>query len=159
MAVKGGDIRPAAHGAAGARTAAAGGVARGQARRRPALGGLPSAARPAQAGNRVGPVAEHQDTGGRGGARICADRPFCAGCHPAPAGDHEDFVMLRRACRAMGTEVELLLDAEPSAESEVAFAHAEREFERLEALLSRFRSDSQLSALNRFGALDAGPDL
>ena len=42
----------------------------------------------------------------------------------------------------MGTEVELLLDAEPGAESEVAFAQAEREFERLEALLSRFRPDS-----------------
>ena len=67
--------------------------------------------------------------------------------------------MLRRAFHAMGTEVELLLDAEPSAESEAVFAHAEREFERLEALLSRFRSDSQLSALNRSGVLDAGPDL
>ena len=67
--------------------------------------------------------------------------------------------MLRRAFHAMGTEVELLLDAEPSAESEVAFAHAEREFERLEAMLSRFRPDSQLSALNRSGVLDAGPDL
>jgi FAD:protein FMN transferase len=67
--------------------------------------------------------------------------------------------MLRRAFHAMGTEVELLLDAEPSAESELAFAHAEREFERLEALLSRFRPDSQLSALNRRGVLDAGPDL
>ncbi len=67
--------------------------------------------------------------------------------------------MLRRAFHAMGTEVELLLDAEPSAESEVAFARAEREFERLEAMLSRFRSDSQLSALNRSGVLDAGPDL
>ena len=31
--------------------------------------------------------------------------------------------MLRRAFHAMGTEVELLLDAEPSAESELAFAH------------------------------------
>jgi thiamine biosynthesis lipoprotein len=67
--------------------------------------------------------------------------------------------MQRRSFPAMGTQVELLLDAEPSAESEAAFARAEREFERLEALLSRFRPDSELSALNRSGALDAGDDL
>jgi FAD:protein FMN transferase len=67
--------------------------------------------------------------------------------------------MERRSFRAMGTEVELLLDAESSAEGDVAFAEAEREFERLEALLSRFRPDSELSALNRSGVLDAGPDL
>jgi FAD:protein FMN transferase len=67
--------------------------------------------------------------------------------------------MVRRAFPAMGTEVELLLDARPSAESELAFARAEREFERLEALLSRFRPDSELSALNRTGAIDAGDDL
>jgi thiamine biosynthesis lipoprotein len=67
--------------------------------------------------------------------------------------------MQRHTFRAMGTEVEVLLDAEPSAESEPALAGAEREFQRLEALLSRFRPDSELSALNRSGALDAGPDL
>jgi FAD:protein FMN transferase len=67
--------------------------------------------------------------------------------------------MQRRTFPAMGTQVELLLDAEPSAGSEVALARAEREFERLEALLSRFRPDSELSALNRTGRLDAGFDL
>jgi FAD:protein FMN transferase len=67
--------------------------------------------------------------------------------------------MLRRSFPAMGTQIELLLDAEPSAEGELAFARAEREFERLEALLSRFRPDSQLSALNRLGSFDAGDDL
>jgi thiamine biosynthesis lipoprotein len=59
----------------------------------------------------------------------------------------------------MGTEVELFLDVGPSAGSELAFGRAEREFERLEALLSRFRPDSELSALNRAGTLDAGEDL
>ncbi len=59
----------------------------------------------------------------------------------------------------MGTEIELLLDTHPSAESELAFARAEHEFGRLEALLSRFRPDSELSALNRIGAIDAGGDL
>lgn len=67
--------------------------------------------------------------------------------------------MQRRSFSAMGTQVELLLDTPPSAGSEVALARAEREFERLEALLSRFRPDSELSALNRRGALDAGPEL
>ena len=36
---------------------------------------------------------------------------------------------------------------------------AEAEFERLEAPLSRFRPESELSRLNREGAIDAGPDL
>jgi thiamine biosynthesis lipoprotein len=67
--------------------------------------------------------------------------------------------MRRHTFPAMGTEVELLLDAEPSAGGDAALAGAEREFERLEALLSRFRPDSELSALNRLGALDAGDDL
>ena len=40
----------------------------------------------------------------------------------------------------MGTEVECLLDGEPA----VRFAAVEAEFERLEALLSRFRADSEL---------------
>ncbi len=36
---------------------------------------------------------------------------------------------------------------------------AEAEFHRLEALLSRFRDDSELSRLNRDGSIEAGPDL
>src|SRR5581483_7043509 len=67
--------------------------------------------------------------------------------------------MERVAFRAMGTDVELLLDAFPSAESDRALARARAELERLEAALSRFRPDSELSALNRFGALRAGRDL
>ena len=43
----------------------------------------------------------------------------------APADDHEDLVMERRTFHAMGTEVELLLDAPPGAESREAFAAAE----------------------------------
>src|SRR6476646_7500367 len=68
-------------------------------------------------------------------------------------------MMVRRAFSAMGTEVELLLDVHPSAESELACPPPEREFERLEALLSRFRPDSELPALNRIGAIGAGDDL
>ncbi len=67
--------------------------------------------------------------------------------------------MERRSFPAMGTQVELLLDTEPSTESRHALDRAEAEFERLEALLSRFRPDSELWALNRRGALEAGPEL
>ncbi len=67
--------------------------------------------------------------------------------------------MERRTFRAMGTDVELLLDAPPSVESDLALTRAETEFERLEAILSRFRSDSELSALNRDGIARAGHDL
>jgi thiamine biosynthesis lipoprotein len=55
----------------------------------------------------------------------------------------------------MGTEVELLLDGEPGD----AFRTVEREFERLEAIMSRFRTRSELSRLNAAGSIDAGPDL
>lgn len=66
--------------------------------------------------------------------------------------------MIERATfRAMGTDVELLVDAE--GEVGPAFASAQAEFERLEGLLSRFREDSQLSVLNREGSLQAGSDL
>ena len=55
----------------------------------------------------------------------------------------------------MGTTVECLLDGDPRD----GFARVEAEFERLEALLSRFRPESELSRLNREGSLEAGPDL
>ena len=65
----------------------------------------------------------------------------------------------RRSFRAMGTDVELFLAAEPGPAAEAALESAEREFERVEALLSRFRPESELSALNRAGRLEAGDDL
>jgi thiamine biosynthesis lipoprotein len=58
---------------------------------------------------------------------------------------------------AMGTTVECLLESE--AEAAPAFETVETEFERLEAILSRFRLDSELSQLNRAGRLEVGPDL
>jgi len=70
----------------------------------------------------------------------------------------EHALLLRRGFRAMGTDVELLLDAEPGAEAERAFAAAQAAFDRLEALLSRFRTESELSRLNRDGAIEASPD-
>jgi len=65
-------------------------------------------------------------------------------------------VIERRTFRAMGTEIELLVEADGAAG---ALDAAEHEFHRLEALLSRFREDSELSRLNREGSLAAGPDL
>jgi thiamine biosynthesis lipoprotein len=62
----------------------------------------------------------------------------------------------RHRFRAMGTEIELLVEAD---EATTAVAAAEEEFHRLEALLSRFRADSELSRLNAEGSLVAGPDL
>jgi thiamine biosynthesis lipoprotein len=64
--------------------------------------------------------------------------------------------MVRRSFRAMGTEIELLVRAE---EAEEALDASEAEFHRLEALLSRFRSDSELSRLNATGSIEPGPDL
>jgi len=62
----------------------------------------------------------------------------------------------RRTFHAMGTEIELLVDADGADRSLNA---AELEFHRLEALLSRFRDDSELSRLNRDGWIEPGPDL
>ncbi len=64
--------------------------------------------------------------------------------------------MTRRTFKAMGTDIELLVEAE---EPNGALAAAEAEFHRLEALLSRFLPDSELSQLNDQGSLQAGPDL
>lgn len=67
--------------------------------------------------------------------------------------------MQRRTFHSMGTTVELLLAGAPDPSSEDAFDGAEREFERLEALLSRFRPESELSRLNTARRLEAGEDL
>lgn len=65
--------------------------------------------------------------------------------------------MQTRAFRAMGTEVELFLDAD--ADAKPLLDDAEREFHRLEALLSRFRPDSELSRLNAERTRRVGPEL
>lgn len=65
--------------------------------------------------------------------------------------------MERRTFRAMGTDIELIVD--PTDGAVEALDAAEAEFHRLETILSRFREDSQLSRLNRAGAIEACPDL
>ncbi len=67
--------------------------------------------------------------------------------------------MLKHEFRAMGTDVELLLDAEDGEQTRSALRAVEEEFERLEAMLSRFRPESDLSRLNREGKIEAPPDL
>jgi FAD:protein FMN transferase len=64
--------------------------------------------------------------------------------------------MEQRCFRAMGTEIELLVDA---AGADDALDAAENEFHRLESALSRFRDDSELSKLNRLGTIEASDDL
>ena len=67
--------------------------------------------------------------------------------------------MERHEFRAMGTEVEVLLDLPAGPAAERALHGVEGEFARIEAALSRFLPDSELSTLNRRGELKAGPDL
>jgi thiamine biosynthesis lipoprotein len=59
---------------------------------------------------------------------------------------------------AMGTSIEILLEADARDPAE-RFATAEAEFGRLEALLSRFRDDSELTALNDAGRIVASAEL
>jgi thiamine biosynthesis lipoprotein len=67
--------------------------------------------------------------------------------------------MLRERFQAMGTTMELLLDAPEHPGARAALADARDEIERLEALLSRFRPDSEVSRLNRVRRMRVGPDL
>lgn len=64
--------------------------------------------------------------------------------------------MHRRCFGAMGTEVELFLDADEDA---AVLDDVAAELRRVEALLSRFRPDSELSQLNRAGRMRVGPEL
>jgi thiamine biosynthesis lipoprotein len=64
--------------------------------------------------------------------------------------------MARHSFSAMGTTVELFVEAE---EASAELEAAEAEFERLEQVMSRFRPTSELSRLNRAGELDASADL
>jgi FAD:protein FMN transferase len=65
--------------------------------------------------------------------------------------------MERHAFEAMGTTVECFVQADGKGQN--ALEAVEAEFERLEAILSRFRPSSELSRLNREGWIEAGTDL
>ena len=67
--------------------------------------------------------------------------------------------MERRSFPAMGTTIDLVLETEDAGAAQIAFDAAEAEFERLEQIMSRFRPDSELSQLNRRGAIDASQEL
>jgi FAD:protein FMN transferase len=66
--------------------------------------------------------------------------------------------MLRHCFRAMGTTVEALIETEDE-RGPAALLAVGAEFERLEAVLSRFRQESALSRLNRRGRIDGEPEL
>lgn len=67
--------------------------------------------------------------------------------------------MVRERSLAMGTTVELLVDAPDGPLVRAAIAAARAEVARLEGLLSRFRPESELSRLNRARRMRVGPDL
>jgi FAD:protein FMN transferase len=67
--------------------------------------------------------------------------------------------MQRHTFRAMGTTIELLLDTRWAVAAARAFQNVEREFRRLESVLSRFDPRSELSRLNHDGRLVASSDL
>jgi len=60
---------------------------------------------------------------------------------------------------AMGTDFEILLEADLGAKSLASLQMAEAEIRRLDALLTRFRPESELSKLNRHGTLTGSLDL
>jgi thiamine biosynthesis lipoprotein len=66
--------------------------------------------------------------------------------------------MERRRFDSMGTWVECLVEAPPSPALRDALEAVEREFGRLERMLSRFRPDSELSRVNRERFLDDPSD-
>jgi FAD:protein FMN transferase len=67
-------------------------------------------------------------------------------------------VIEAHAFRAMGTDIELLVRSSNGGARDV-FDAVEAEFEHLEQIMSRFRSDSELSQLNRAGTLEVSADL
>jgi FAD:protein FMN transferase len=67
--------------------------------------------------------------------------------------------MERHRFDAMGTWVECLVDAPPRREVGAALRRVEHEFARLEAMLSRFRAESELSRLNRERSIEASDEL
>jgi thiamine biosynthesis lipoprotein len=67
--------------------------------------------------------------------------------------------MTSRSVRTMGTTFTFMVQAEREPELEALIDAAVADVARLEMRLSRFRPDSELSALNRDGRIDAGDDL
>ena len=63
-----------------------------------------------------------------------------------------------RVFSSMGVAVEVILVGS-RADANDAAATVEAEFRRLDAIFSRFREDSELTALNRDGHIDASPEL
>ena len=69
------------------------------------------------------------------------------------------MTIVRHRFRAMGTDIECLLERPRDAPAARAFAAAEAEFARLEACFSRFLPSSELSRLNAAGEAAVSADL
>ena len=69
------------------------------------------------------------------------------------------MTVVHHSFRAMGTDIECLLERPHDALAEQALAAAEAEFARLEACFSRFLPTSELSLLNAAGEASVGADL
>lgn len=67
--------------------------------------------------------------------------------------------LTRRRFRAMGTNVDLLLDTPPTADAHHALVDAERELHRLAAVFTRFDPASELRRLERDRARVCSPEL
>ena len=158
--------RPADRTPERARASSAGRDAQGQPDRQAALRGLPHGARPSQPRQCRGARTPQRPAGrsapGRPRRPAAPSPPAYASSvaapaagahrHPAPGRRDEDVVtLLRHTFRAMGTDIECLLERPHDAVAEQALADAEAEFARLEAALSRFLPDSELSRLNAAG--------
>jgi hypothetical protein len=65
----------------------------------------------------------------------------------------------RRLARGMGADIDLFVESDSDVHSGDALEQAVRELRRLERILSPRRPDSELSALNRAGAMRVGPEL
>lgn len=90
------------------------------------------------------------------GARTCAAaRKFFGPAHSLREMDALAAPPLRHRFKAMGTEIELLIECEEAASP---LAATEAEFHRLERILSRFLADSDLARLNA-GERGTDPDL
>ena len=94
-------------------------------------------------------------------AQSCGRRSAGGAHRHASTGclDEDVLTMLRHTFRAMGTDIECLLERPRDAIAERALADAEAEFARLEATLSRFLPDSELSQLNAAGEATVGAEL
>src|SRR4051812_15040991 len=80
---------------------------------------------------------------------------IAAAVSPAPASPTWSFHL----DHVLGTSFDMAVAAPSQGEAQFAFAAATTEIARLDRVLSDWREDSELAALNRSSAVQASPDL